>query len=425
MGSSRLHRARSWTASILFVAPALASGPGTTLGCAQTETARSPESYELRRGRWFTGEGFEARTMWVENGVFRASRPERVDSVIDLGEGFVVPPFGEAHNHWLEPDLVRTYVARHLLDGVFYVRDQANAPWIRRRLEPELNRPTSVDFISANQGFTGPDAHPIEQALLFLQLGVLPREWDVSTLNGEVVMVVRDTEQVEQKWPLFLADRPDFVKVFLLYSEQYAQRLSDPNRTAAERGMDPALVPEIVRRAHAQGLKVSAHVWTAADFRTALAAGVDMMAHIPGEGYDRDLGPEAFRLTDADAELAEQRGVSLVTTVTELARGRRGRVRHGGAFDPESQAAEAARGTAPDRQRSVPPHRGRRGAASLHPGRVHEPGTVAHLVRDDPAIDLPGPEDRSARGRLRGQSARAPRAIPSRTSPTPHESMCA
>jgi imidazolonepropionase-like amidohydrolase len=70
-----------------------------------------------------------------------------------------------------------------------------------------------------------------------------------------------------------------------------------------------------VRRAHAAGLRVSAHIYTAADFRTAMRAGVDIIAHFPGTGYEPELGPAAFRVTDDDASEAERRHVVVMTTL--------------------------------------------------------------------------------------------------------------
>jgi imidazolonepropionase-like amidohydrolase len=124
---------------------------------------------------------------------------------------------------------------------------------------------------------------------------------------------VDNAADIERRWAYFLSGKPDFLKIYLLRSEDYARLRQDP---AAEgnRGIDPALVPELVRRAHAAGLHVSAHVWTAADFRAAIQGGVDQIAHVPG---GRSGTPTPFLLTDADAALAAARGVSVVTTVAQ------------------------------------------------------------------------------------------------------------
>jgi imidazolonepropionase-like amidohydrolase len=79
-------------------------------------------------------------------------------------------------------------------------------------------------------------------------------------------------------------------------------------------GLHPALVPGIVARAHAAGLQVTAHVETAADFRHAVRAGVDELAHVPGWLLQGPEDADRARLTEDDARLAAARHVRVVTT---------------------------------------------------------------------------------------------------------------
>jgi imidazolonepropionase-like amidohydrolase len=132
-----------------------------------------------------------------------------------------------------------------------------------------------------------------------------------------VVNVVDNVADIDRVWPRFIAGHPDFVKVFLLYSEEYERRRHDP-KFLYKTGLDPALVPEIVKRAHAAGLRVSAHVYSAADFHNAVAGGVDDVAHMPGTGYDSTLGYDAFRIKPADAALAASHNVTVMTTLQWL-----------------------------------------------------------------------------------------------------------
>lgn len=290
------------------------------ISCAAPHTsARDPGAsqatvYSYHGGRWFNGSGFEPRTMYVSDGLFIDLPATPPDSVIDLAGSFVVPPFAEAHNHWLEPKAVTAYVQSYLHDGVFYVQDQANSPSVRARMDSALNRKASVDYISANQGWTGPGGHPIQIGRQFMKFGTFPSGWTDADLDRNLVMVVRDSADVAARWPRFIADRPDFAKVFLLYSEEHARRSTD-SAFQFRRGIDPTLVPEIVSRAHAAGLRISAHIYTAADFRTAVAAGVNIIAHFPGTGYEPTLGIGAFKLTEQDAQLAAEHHVSVITTL--------------------------------------------------------------------------------------------------------------
>src|SRR5688500_17041321 len=80
----------------LFV---LLAGGCTTRGIGVSAPAVT--AYE--NAWWFTGTAFEWGTMYVSDGHFvlrssRPSRPSRIDAVVDLAGGYVVPPFAEAHN---------------------------------------------------------------------------------------------------------------------------------------------------------------------------------------------------------------------------------------------------------------------------------------------------------------------------------------
>ena len=117
---------------------------------------------EYRNGQWFDGSQFGRRSMYVAGDVFHERRPSRVDSVADLGGGYVVPPFADAHQHLYDPTRIRSWSAAFIRDGIYYVKDQSSAPLARRAAEPALAAPGSIDLLSANQGWTSPGGHPVE-----------------------------------------------------------------------------------------------------------------------------------------------------------------------------------------------------------------------------------------------------------------------
>ena len=123
--------------------------------------------------------------------------------------------------------------------------------------------------------------------------------------------IVDTAEDPARKWPAVLAGRPDFIKIYLVASERYEEtrRRTD---TVGDRGVDPRLVPLIVRRAHTASLRVSAHVDTVSDYRTALRGGVDMMAHLPGYYIDAKDDPKRYKLTEADARETANRKVWVI-----------------------------------------------------------------------------------------------------------------
>lgn len=293
----------------------LLAGCGTRPAAAPAPAGAG--GYALTNGRWWTGERFEPRTMYVVVGTFSAAAPARVDSTVDLGSGFVVPPFGDAHAHHFESQATIGRINElYLRDGIFYGMSLTN--WTRRKADvlPFLRRPETIDVAFSDAGITGTRGHPI---LVYESLARgrydfnadSLRPWSDRRAEGDAYFIADDEAQLDAVWPRVLASGPDIIKIFLVNSEDFAASLADTSRLG-HTGLDPALVPSVVRRAHAAGLRVAAHVNTAADFRTAVAAGVDVMAHMPGGVITERDSPAANRLTDADAREARRRGVTVI-----------------------------------------------------------------------------------------------------------------
>lgn len=278
-------------------------------------------------GRWFNGAAFDERTAYVVNGAITFARPARVDSTVELAGGYVIPPFGEAHNHNVEDSSRIDEVARHYLaDGVFYVKNPNSLPQARRELAGRVNVPMGIDAVFANGGLTAPGGHPV----LVVQRNIDRGNWTEAEGDGAFYVAVADSADLDRKWGAVIAGEPDFVKTYLLYSDEYERRRDDP-AFIGWRGLDPALLPEIVRRAHAARLRVSTHVETAADFHNALLARVDEVNHTPGFRGDAETrlpDPTVYEIAAADARLAARLGTVVVTTV--------GGVREIGTAGPDS-----------------------------------------------------------------------------------------
>lgn len=285
---------------------------GVLVAGAWSRQASSSLVVAYENGRWFTGSAFESRTMYVQGDRF-IDRPERIDSVVDLGAGYVLPPFGEAHNHNVEPARIRSYMQA----GVFYVLNPNSLPQTKDDLAGRINRPEAPDVAFANGGITGPGGHPIG----IVRRNVARGLWTDAEGEGAFLFSVSNATALDGAWSVLLASRPDLVKVYLLYSEEYAARLADP-ATIGWRGLDPDLMPEVVRRAREAGLRVVAHVESAADFHGAVVAGVDQIAHMPGFRGDQNTAlpdPSRYQISEADAQTAGRKGIVVVTTLAGLA----------------------------------------------------------------------------------------------------------
>lgn len=289
---------------------------------AQSLTAQSvspvSKTYEFINGQWFDGTSFIAKTMYVANGYFLSAKPSRVDSIVDLQKYFVIPPFSEAHTHHLEgvgapPQQI---IDSYLKDGVFYVKNPNNILLFTKNLTGRINSPTSLDASFANAGLTASEGHPMimfeDQIRPSIEpmTGKTERGW----FQGKAYYTIDNEKDLDDKWPAIIADKPDFIKIYLANSEDFGKQ-SPSTKYKLRSGLNPALVPLIIAKAHNAGLRVAAHIETAFDFRTAILGGVDELAHMPGFYLFDKAYSERYRLTEADAKLAAKMRVFVTTTL--------------------------------------------------------------------------------------------------------------
>lgn len=266
---------------------------------------------EFINGQWFDGAAFHRRHFYSVDGKLTSKRPPRIEEAIDLKNGYVVPPFGDAHNHYIAgPHDIRKILDQYLEDGIFYAKNPASIRRDSEQIRDLINRPDSVDVIFANAGLTATGGHPVR---LYDTIMIKVKKPGANgTFDNLAYYTIDNQEDLERKWPLIAAGHPDFIKTHLLYSEEFAKRRDDA-AYYGNKGLDPKLLPLIVAKAHAGGLRVACHIETAEDFRNALAASVDEIAHLPGYYLD-PAHPDWFPITRQDAELAARKGVDVVTT---------------------------------------------------------------------------------------------------------------
>jgi imidazolonepropionase-like amidohydrolase len=82
------------------------------------------------------------------------------------------------------------------------------------------------------------------------------------------------------------------------------------------KGLDPRVLKLIVDKAHADKLRVAAYVETAADFKHALAAGVDEIAHLPIPRTDFSPTLSAYVISKELAQRAADMKVTVVSTIS-------------------------------------------------------------------------------------------------------------
>lgn len=286
-----------------------------TLGARATAEEPALKTYGFVNGRWFDGRNFRDGQFYSAAGVLTSRKPRRVDSVTDLEGKYVIPPFGEAHNHNVEDaGRINELARRYLQEGIYYVKNPNNLPAAKTSLVGKVNTRTSIDVVFANGGLTASGGHPLGVVKRNLERGAKPEVW----AEGGFYFIVDNHADLARKWGRILATKPDFIKTYLQYSEEYEKRRDD-DAYLDWRALNPALLPEIVRRAHRAGLRVSTHVETAIDFHHALVAGVDEINHTPGFRPEKNdwkrYDAARFKISERDARLAARNGVVIVTTL--------------------------------------------------------------------------------------------------------------
>lgn len=288
----------------------------------KTALAAQVKSIHFVNGQWFNGKEFIATEFYSVNGILTKNAPASVDTVVDLKQQYIIPPFGEAHNHSPETDQdLDVFIERYLADGIYYIKNPNSIPFATNKIKSKINHPRSVDVIYANGGLTANGGHPT--VLYNYMLGTTYKKalpgWTTKSFEGEAYYLINSKEELEKKWPFILSQKPGFIKFYLIFSEEYDQR-KDDTLFNGKKGIDPKLAKLITKKAHAAGLKVSAHAETPSDLKVALAAGVDEINHLPGyqvrwrDGYTEKY----YKLTPKLARSMKRKGVHVDPTYSLL-----------------------------------------------------------------------------------------------------------
>lgn len=279
--------------------------------------------YAFEHGQWLINNRFTAQTVYTQNGVFTFTRPGVVDSVINLNGGFCIPPFGDAHTHNLDGLYrLQEMIKKYLEDGIFYVQVLGNYGSGARTARPVLKKNGVLEATYANALLTATYGHgfyPYEpMAMGFYnpadQMKYADSVKKSRRAENDAYCFLDSTADVDAKWPLIMKYQPDHIKICLLDAADYAaKRKAEQVETY---GLSAAVAAYVVKKAHAAGLRVFAHVETAEDARICARIGVDALAHMPGYGWD---GQEATRqkycMTYADVRVLKKAGITVIPTM--------------------------------------------------------------------------------------------------------------
>lgn len=278
----------------------------------QPYEASAPLSWELKNARWFDGHQLQRGSLYVENGVFVAKKPAKVNRKMDLRhQQVLIPPLAEAHNHNLQTAWGwKQYADTYLDEGVLYAAMLCGDPTNVAEVKPLAADPAAPDVSFVTACITSGDGYPLASLL---------REPSKEAAATQQQLVLLDSpEQAVQQWPAIKARGGRWLRLVLAHSER--PELRERPEMFGRLGLKPEVADAVVRLAHADGLKVVVHVESAADFDAALAAGADVIAHLPGYANLLAEPPEHFLISDAAAARAASQHTAVITTTaaTEL-----------------------------------------------------------------------------------------------------------
>ncbi len=280
------------------------------------------KTYEFSNGNWFDGKSFKHQTFYAAGEILMRRKPSKIDETVDLKNGFVIPPFADAHTHNLDGvrDLDRISQA-YLDEGTFYIQVLANHASGAKQARPLLNKPSTLDVSYANGMLTCTYGHPFmvyeplamgiyNPAEAFQRIAEVKKS---RRAENDAYWFLDTRVDVDAKWEKILATKPDIIKIALLDAENYKKYAAAGD--TLNKGLSPEVAEYVVQKAHRANLRVYAHIETANDFRLGLKIGIDGLAHAPYyEWNGRTETKPQDDLTLADIKLAAKRKVVVIPT---------------------------------------------------------------------------------------------------------------
>jgi imidazolonepropionase-like amidohydrolase len=280
------------------------------------------QTYQFENGSWLINNKFVSTTVFTENGKFTFQKPTKIDSVINLKNKFCIPPFGDAHTHNLDGAYgLKDMVLKYIKEGVFYVQVLGNNGQGAKNARPVLEKAKLVDATYANGLLTctyGHGFYPYEPMAMGIYAPYQQIMYADSIKKSRIVenisyFFLDNIADVEKKWDLIMAFKPDLIKICLNDAKNYAtkRKIEKPD----DNGLSEEVATYVVKKAHQQGLRVFAHIETADDTRLCARIGVDVLAHLPGYGWNGKEETKAkYCITEKDIKLLKKAKITVIPT---------------------------------------------------------------------------------------------------------------
>ncbi|MEM8983436.1 MAG: amidohydrolase family protein [Pseudomonadota bacterium] len=273
---------------------------------ADTESIDASAAVTYTNGYWYTTRGpqtgFTLGERYIDGDRFVAE-PIAGARRVDLGGAFVVPPFGEAHNHSVDGPGTERTAQRYIEQGVFYYKNPNSIFAFTEPLLDYWRRTDTLDVSFSFGGLSRDEGHPEKLYRMLIDYG-LYKDFDADELDGQAFFDVATDAKLDARWPAIIGNKPDFLKLYLLEHD-----------TDTSDGLPETLFREIVARAKKAGLRTSVHVETVQDLALAVDAGANEAAHLPAYNLNLAKDSASAVIPNALIEIMAAQQFAVIATV--------------------------------------------------------------------------------------------------------------
>jgi len=271
------------------------------------------KTYEYRNGSWYNGTDFTNATWYVAKGNFSKKAPAKIDSIIDLGGRWVVPPMADVECSSLAGNpSASNSLKMYWEEGTFYLQILENTQEGRAAVQGLLNKPGAPDAIFGNGAITCSMGYPFLKYEGPAQGVRNPQQWGAKydkiktgrKMLGDGYWFIDNKDALDVNWDKIKAQKPGVIGIYLLDAEK--------NGGKEGKGLTPDMAKAIVKKAHKADLRVYAHVETAADLQLGLKLGVDGFANLPGFNWDGSGDVKKYELSDDDLKKLAKKDIPVV-----------------------------------------------------------------------------------------------------------------
>jgi hypothetical protein len=247
-----------------------------------TTTFSHAQTLKITNGNFFVdGKFINYSVMYVHKGMFTFKKPNKIDTVINLENKYIIPPFAEGHTHKLDnPKELKKDVVTFLNQGIFYVNVLNNFSSNVETNRNELKANNDLEVAYANGGITASGQHP---SFVYERILSNIKEWwlPVNTAKiksskkgqNDAYWFMDSIKDVDDKWEIYLKTKPDMVKIYLMNTKN--------NDNQDPKSLSENTVKHIVEKAKKAELRVVAHIETFDDLKIGLRCGISIYGHLP------------------------------------------------------------------------------------------------------------------------------------------------